>query len=457
MTRATRAWLAASLLAAAPAPPATAATSETAAPGAIAADVQPAELRATITRLVGFGTRHTLSDTRSTTRGIGAARRWAAARLAEIGSGCGGCLAIATPSATVSGPRIPTPTEIVDVVAVQRGTTDPGRVIIISGHIDSRVSDVMDARSDAPGANDDASGVAAVIEAARVLSRHRFPATLVYAVLSGEEQGLHGGKILADHARAQGWTVEAVLNNDIIGNSEGSSGARNNRQVRVFSEGTKAVETPEQADRRRYNGGEVDSPSRNLARFIDRIADDHLVTLDVEMVYRTDRYGRGGDQVRMLEAGFPAVRVTEATENYDRQHQDLRVENGRRYGDTIDGVDFDYLARVTRLNVAAMAALALAPMPPADVKIEGAVKPDTVVRWAPVPGAAGYRVWWRATTAPQWQYSRRADAPATELVLPGVVIDDWFFGVSAIAADGRESPVQFPGAAGAFVSPPPAR
>ena len=419
---------------------------------AITAAVSPAELRATIEKLVAFGTRHTLSDAKSNKRGIGAARRWTAERFAEIGKDCGGCLEVATPSEVVTGPRVPTPTEVVDVLAIQRGTTDPNRVIIISGHIDSRVTDVMDFKSDAPGANDDASGTAAVIEAARVLSKHKFPATLVYAVLSGEEQGLLGGKILADYAKKQGWQVEAVLNNDIVGNTEGSSGVRDNTHVRIFSEGTKAVETPEQANRRRYNGGEVDSPSRNLARFIDRAADEYLTNFDVEMVYRTDRYGRGGDQVRMLEAGFPSVRVTEASENYDRQHQDLRTENGKRYGDTIDGVDFAYLAQVTRLNAASMAALAMAPMPPAEVKIEGAVKPDTTVSWTPVPGAAGYRVWWRSTTAPQWQHSRQKGPNATTLTLPGIVIDDWFFGVSALSADGYESPVEFPGPAGAFVS-----
>jgi Zn-dependent M28 family amino/carboxypeptidase len=364
---------------------------------------------------------------------------------------CGGCLEIVTPSETISGTeRIPTPTEVVDVVAIQRGTSDPTRVIIISGHLDSRVTDVMNFRSDAPGANDDASGVATVMEAARVLSGHRFAATLVYAALSGEEQGLHGGKILADYARAQSWQVEAVLNNDIIGNTEGMSGVRDNTHVRVFSEGTRAVETPEQANRRRYNGGEVDSPSRNLARFIDRIADQYLTNLDVVMVYRTDRFGRGGDQVRMLEAGYPSVRVTEAAENYTRQHQDLRRENGIRYGDTIDGVDFSYLAQVTRLNIVSMAALASAPRPPSGVTIAGNVSPNTTVSWRAVDGASGYRVWWRSTTDAQWRYSRLAEAGATQMVLNGVVIDDWFFGVSAISADAYESPVVFPGAPGAF-------
>lgn len=417
----------------------------------VAADVSADSLRATITRLVGFGTRHTASDTRSNTRGIGAARRWVSGQFQTMSQACNGCLEIATPSETISGTeRLPGPTEVVDVLAIQRGTGDPNRVIVISGHIDSRVGNVMDARANAPGANDDGSGTAAVIEAARVLSRHRFNATLVYAVLSGEEQGLHGGKVLADYARAHNWRVEADLNNDIVGNTEGMSGVHDNTHVRVFSEGTRAVETPDEANRRRYNGGEVDSPSRNLARFMDRLADQYLTNLDVVMVYRTDRYGRGGDQVRMLEAGYPSVRVTEAAENYTRQHQAVRLENGIHYGDTIDGVDFPYLAQVARLNIVTMAALASAPPPPGGVAIAGNVSPDTTVSWHAVDGAAGYRVWWRSTTDPQWRYSRLVGADATQLVLSGVVIDDWFFGVSAISADGSESPIVFPGAPGAF-------
>lgn len=419
--------------------------------------VDQERLRSDITAMVSFGTRHTLSQTDSDTRGIGAARRWAESHFRTIASECGGCITVALPADTVTGPRIPTPTEVVNVLGIQRGTGDPNRVIIISGHIDSRVSDVMNFTDDAPGANDDASGVAAVLEAARVLSKHRFDATLVYAVLSGEEQGLVGGKILADYATAQGWVVEANLNNDIVGNSEGQSGIRDTTRVRVFSEGTKTVETALQADRRRYNGGEVDSSSRNLARFVDGIADRYLTNFDVDMIYRTDRFGRGGDQVEMLRAGFPAVRISEGAENYDRQHQDLRVEHGVHYGDTIEGVDFDYLAQVARLNIATMAALASAPMVPADVVIEGALKPDTTLRWSAVPGAASYRVWWRSTTAPQWTHSRSAGT-ATSLVLQGIPIDDYFFGVSAVSADGYESPVVFPGPAGAFVSvgdPPP--
>lgn len=421
-------------------------------PGEVSAE----RLHATIARLVGFGTRHTLSDTRSDKRGIGAARRWVGAEFAAISRDCGGCLTVTTPSQVVTAPpRVPVATEIMDVLAIQRGTTDPERVVVISGHLDSRVTDVMNATADAPGANDDGSGTAAVIEAARVLSKHRFAATIVYAVLSGEEQGLHGGKVLADYAKAQGWRVEADLNNDIVGNTEGLSGARDNTHVRVFSEGTRAIETPEEANKRRYNGGEVDSPSRQIARYMDGLADRYLANFDVKMVYRTDRFGRGGDQVRMLEAGYPSVRVTEAVENYNRQHQDLRTENGIRYGDVLEGVDFPYLAQVTRLNVLTLAALAQAPAPPTGVDLAGAVSADTTLKWTPAPDAAAYRVWWRGTTDPTWRYSRTV-GPTGQAVLPGINIDDWFFGVSAVGADGAESPVVYPGDAGRW-APAPAK
>jgi hypothetical protein len=422
----------------------------------VVSEVSQDQLHATIQHLVGFGTRHTMSDVRSTRRGIGAARRWVASQFQAISRQCGGCLQIETPSQSFTGDRLPTSTEVMDALAIQRGTSDPDRVIVISGHLDSRVTDPMNATSDAPGANDDGSGSAAVLEAARVLSKHRFAATLVFAVLSGEEQGLYGGKVLADYAHAHNWRVEADLNNDIVGNSEGTNGVRDATHVRVFSEGTRATETPEEANRRRYNGGEVDSPSRNLARFIDLMAGRYLTNFDVKMVYRTDRYSRGGDQVRMLEAGYPAVRVTEAVENYNRQHQDVRVENGIRYGDVIEGVDFAYLAQVARLNIVSMAALASAPAPPGGVTIAGAVSSDTTVTWRAVPGAASYRVWWRGTTEPQWNNHRDAGA-ATTLKLENIVIDDYFFGVSAISSDGYESPIVFPGVAGAFFPEPPAQ
>lgn len=422
----------------------------------IAADVSPDQLHATIEKLVGFGTRHTASDATSPTHGIGAARRWVKGRFEAISRDCGNCLEVVTPATVATGKRYAKPTEVMDIVAIQRGTTDPNRVVVITAHLDSRVSDVMNTTSAAPGANDDASGVAAVIEAARVLSRYKFPATIVYSADSGEEQGLTGGKVIADYAKAHGWKVEADLNNDIVGNTEGLNGVRDDQHVRVFSEGTKAVETPAEANRRRYNGGEVDSPSRQLARFMDQLASRYLAPdLDVTMVYRTDRYGRGGDQVPFLENGFPAVRVTEARENYDRQHQDLRVENGKHYGDVISGVDFPYLAKVTRLNAITLASLAWAPAPPDDVKIAGAVTDDTDLSWAPSAGAASYKVWSRPTIDPRWREVLWS-GPETKVTLKNVIIDDAFFGVSAVSPDGFESPVEFPGPAGSFVTAPEA-
>lgn len=435
--------------------PALPAPREQAALHALANAPSEAELRTTIEKLVGFGTRHTMSDTTSDTRGIGAARRWVKARFEAISRECGGCIEVVTPSQSFTGKRVSQPTEVMDVVAIKRGKGDPRRVVVMSGHMDSRVTDVMNATSDAPGANDDASGVAALIEAARLLSKGDNQATLVFAALSGEEQGLYGGKVLADYATAQGWQVEADLNNDIIGNSRGQNGVSDNTTVRVFSEGTKSNETDKQANFRRYHGGEVDSPSRNIARYMERLASEYMPDLHVMMVYRTDRFGRGGDQVSFLEAGYPAVRVTEAHEDYTRQHQDLRTENGVHYGDTIDGIDFRYLARVTALNTIAMASLSRAPAPPTGVGIDGAVATDTTVQWKKQADAAGYIVHWRDTTAPQWQHSRLVGA-TDKAVIKDVVIDDWFFGVSAVSADGYPSPVVFPGDAGSFERSPPA-
>ena len=417
--------------------------------------VSEAELRATVAHLVTYGTRHTLSDTTSSTQGIGAARRWAAGRFAVIAKACGGCLEIATPQETFTGNRLPPAGAVVqDVLAIQRGTTDPDRVIVISGHIDSRVNDVMDATSIAPGADDDGSGVAAVIEAARVLSKHKFPATLVFAIDSGEEQGLYGARVLANYAVAQGWHVEAALNNDIVGNTHGQNGARIDGYVRVFSEGDKSILTPKEAAARRTTGGEDDSPSREVARFIEGVAQMATPGFKAKMVFRTDRYGRSGDQVPMLDKGFPAVRFTEAAENWDRQHQNVRNENGRAYGDVLAWVDVPYLARVTRVNIAAMALLASAPPPPEAIKADGALKDDTAVSWKSAPGAASYRVWWRDSTAPRWEHSQ--DATGTSTVLKDVLLDDWLVGVSSVSAEGFVSPVEYPGATGAFAAPVPA-
>ena len=417
---------------------------------AIAGEVSPDRQRAAITRMVGFGTRSTISDTVSDTRGIGAARRWVESEFKSMGAACGGCLEIVKPSDIASGGRFPKPTEVVVVAAIQKGTSDPNRVIIIQGHLDSRNSDPVDGVGDAPGANDDASGVAAVLETARILSKRKYSATLVYAALSGEEQGLHGGRILAAYAKAQGWQVEAVLNNDIVGNSHGASGIVDDKTVRVFSEGVRAVETADMQRLRRLNGGEVDSPSRNLARYLAGVAEANMKEFRVRMIYRMDRFGRGGDHARFQEMGFTAVRITEGAENYTRQHQNVRVENGVQYGDLIEGVDFTYLANVTRLNAMAMASMASAPPPPLEVSIEGQVSPDTTVTWKPSVGAGGYVVRWRDTTSPAWQHEKTVPADTTKVTLPGVVIDDWFFGVAAVSPQGFESPTQFAGPVGAF-------
>ena len=439
----------------------------------LADQVSEQALRTTVEKLVGFGTRHTLSVRDNPTRGIGAALNWTEAEFRRLSRECGGCLTIARPSDTVTNRRIPNPTLVEDVIAIQRGTAEPNRVVIITGHIDSRVTDPMNATSDAPGANDDGSGTAAVLEAARVLSRHRFAGTIVYAALSGEEQGLNGGKILADYARAQNWQVEANLNNDIIGNSCGSDNVCDDANVRVFSEGPRWQGHEDLAARQRSLGGENDAPGRNLSRFIDRLADDLSLGLDVRPIWRNDRFGRGGDHTEFLNLGFPAVRFSVAIENYNWQHQDLRTENGVEYGDTIERMDFPYLRRVTQLNVAALAALARAPMPP-EPTVEGAVSTDTTLRWAVVPRAATYIVRWRPTDAAQWESSRRitepcivrvtiSHPPSTQeggcrVTLSGIRVDDWVFGVSAVSADGYESPVASAVPGGAFrpYEPPPA-
>ncbi|HYW17554.1 MAG TPA: M28 family peptidase [Allosphingosinicella sp.] len=440
-----------------------------AAPREIADSVSQERLRAIVEKLVGFGTRHTLSSQTDPKRGIGASLRWTEEEFRRYSRACRGCLTVATPSDVVTGRRVPAPTRVTNVLAIQRGTVDPNRVVIISGHIDSRVTDVMDFTKDSPGANDDGSGTAAVIEAARVLSKHRFPYTIVYAVLSGEEQGLLGGKILADYARAQGWEVLANLNNDIIGNSCGSDRVCDSANVRVFSEGPRWQGREDLASRQRSLGGENDSPSRNLSRWLDGLAGDLSLGLDVRQIWRNDRFGRGGDHTELLNAGYPAVRLTVAVENYHHQHQDLRIENGVEYGDTVDKMDLRYLRKVVQLNVAALAALASAPPPPAPAA-EGAVSTDTTLTWPGVKGAEAYVVRWRSTDAADWEHSVRhgsilcgsPDTPATpcRVTLPRIRVDDWVFGVSSVSKDGFESPVASAVPGGAFrpyAPPPPAQ
>ena len=414
--------------------------------------VSPARLRADVAALVAFGTRHTMSSPDDPKRGIGAARRWAEREFRKTSAACGGCLEIALPETMATGERLPQPVKIINVVAVQRGTERPNEVVIVQGHIDSRVSDVMNAKADAPGANDDGSGTALVLEAARILSKRKFPTTIVYAVLSGEEQGLFGGKLLADYAKAQGWTVKAVLNNDIVGNTRGSDGLIDNTHVRVFSEGPRAdADTAQRGLARRF-GGENDSPSRNLSRYAAALAPGLPGGLEVRQVWRADRMGRGGDHLPFQDAGVPAIRFSVAVENYDHQHQDLRTELGIVYGDTIEFMDFGYLAKVTALNVALLDRLARAPLPPL-VSVEAAVQTFTVVKWNQSLGAAGYNVWQRRTDAPGWTMVRRVAASGSQLKLPGVRGDDWFFGVSALAADGSESPVSSGVPGGGFVRP----
>jgi Zn-dependent M28 family amino/carboxypeptidase len=441
--------IAASLVLPAAVQPAPAAEAPPPTPRALADEVSEQSLRAIVERLVSFGTRHTLSSRDHPTRGIGAALEWTESEFERYSRACGGCLEVIRTGDTVTGRRIPEPTLVENVVAIQRGTTEPNRVVIITGHIDSRVSDVMNATADAPGANDDGSGTAAVIEAARVLSGHRFPGTIVYAALSGEEQGLYGGRILAEYARAQGWQVVANLNNDIIGNSCGSDGVCDDDHVRVFSEGLRWQGGDALRPLVRSRGGENDSPSRNLSRFLATLADDLSLALDVRQIWRNDRFGRGGDHTEFLNAGFPAVRMSVAVENYNWQHQDLRTENGIEYGDTVDKMDFPYLRRVTALNVAALAALARAPMPPAPV-VEGAVSPDTLVSWQPVPHAAAYIIRWRPTDAPGWVHSLRVPGTDTSHNLRRVRVDDYVFGVSSVSTEGYESPVASAVPGGAF-------
>lgn len=425
----------------------------------IAKNVSAKRIEQDIRTLVSFGTRHTLSETESETRGIGAARRWIKEEFEKISSECGGCIEVFFQSDVVSGEtRIPNATEVVSVIAIQKGTSDPNRYVMMSGDIDSRVTDPMNSVSDSPGANDNASGVAGTLEAARILSQHQFEGSIVYAALAGEEQGLFGGKILAEYAQANNWRLKAVLNNDMIGNIEGVNGVINNTTARIFAEGTRNTETPDEARYRRFTGGEVDSPSRNLARYIDLMADRYIENLDTMVVYRLDRFRRGGHHRPFNDVGFPGVRIMETNENYNRQHQDLRTENGIVYGDTIEGVNFDYAAKLTALNAVSLAGMANAPNPPAKVSISGAVQPSTTLSWqasanlTEAPDATnlkGYKIYWRLTDAPQWQYSKFV-GNVTTATLENVVIDNYFFGVASVSVDGYESPVVFPGAAGAF-------
>jgi Zn-dependent M28 family amino/carboxypeptidase len=412
----------------------------------IVAAPSPERVEADIRALAGFGTRNTFSDTLSDTRGIGAARRWIKAQFDQISAECGGCLEVSYQRMLVpASGRVPEDTWVVNVVAVQRGTIYPNRYVIMTGDIDSRASSGSDPVTDAPGANDNASGTAGALEAARVLTKYTFPTSIVYAALSAEEQGLFGGRHMAEVAQEEGWEIVAVLNNDMIGNTEGIDGIKDNTTFRVFSEPNPYTDELSDYQRRRTFGGEVDGPSRQIARYVDRIADLYFPNLRAIMIYRLDRFGRGGHHRPFNDLGFPGVRIMETHENYNRQHQDIRVENGIEYGDVVEWVDFDYVAKMTALNAAVLASLAWAPPAPTHVLIGGANRPSTVLAWDPQddPNLAGYKIYWRDTTSPQWQWYRWV-GDTTEGTLEDVIIDNYLFGVAAVGRNGNESTVAFP-------------
>ena len=406
-------------------------------------------LKADVEKLVSFGTRHTLSSATDPKRGIGAARAWAKTEFEKISKACRSCLTTEMLERNMSGPRVPNGVRIVDVLAIKPGKMGWNHVIIIAGHIDSRVSDVMDFTKDAPGANDDGSGSALVIEAARVMSKlPQSEATVIFALLSGEEQGLFGGRLLAETAKERGWKVSAMLNNDIVGGTLGTDGRKVENVVRIFSEGIRASEDMAAQLARRGSGGEDDGPSRALMRYADKIAESAVgkIGLDAFGVRRPDRFARGGDHLPALELGLPAIRFTVGVENYHHQHQDLRTENGIEYGDTVDKMDFDYLAKVTALNIATANSLAAAPPAPASAKLGGAVSSDTKIEWSPVTGATGYRVYVRKADQPNWgDVVEVSGGAATSHVLKGLIVDDHFVGVSSVNASGKESIITFAG------------
>ncbi|PRX54342.1 M28 family peptidase [Flagellimonas meridianipacifica] len=399
-----------------------------------------------ITTLANFGTRHTLSDTVSQTRGIGAARRWIKSEFEKISADCDDCLEVFYQKDLVKkgeGRRITKDVWVVNVVAIQRGTKYPNRYIIMSGDIDSRVSDANDFTSDAPGANDNASGMAGAIEASRVLSKYKFENSIMYVGLSGEEQGLYGGRGLAAYAKEKGWQIIGILNNDMIGNITGVDGVVSNRDFRIFSEPVPPNETEQQRRARRFYGGEVDGISRQLARYVHKTTQQYMPEMNPIMVYRLDRFGRGGHHRPFNDAGFAGIRIMEAHENYTQQHQDIRLEDGIAYGDVLEHVNFDYAAKLTAVNAINLASIAWAPPSPETVKIGGIVQPSVKLTWSSVEGATGYKIYWRDTTSPTWDHSKYV-GNVNGHVLEGIVVDNFFFGVAAVGKDDHESPIVFP-------------
>jgi hypothetical protein len=413
---------------------------------AIVREISPKRMHDYVEKLVSFGTRHTMSDTKSDTRGIGAARRWIKSELERCGAGR---LEVAFDSHVHPVmARLSVPTEIVNVVATLPGTQaeSKDRMYVVSGHYDSRVTDVMNASDDAPGANDDASGTAAVMEMACVMAKHKFDATLVFMAVAAEEQGLLGAENWAKLAKEKNWNVAGMFDNDIIGNSHSDEGKKDASQVRLFAEGVPpGKEIPEALRALVATGGENDTPTRQLARYVKFAGERYVPGFKVTIVNRRDRYLRGGDHIPFLERGFPAVRFTEYAEDFSHQHQDLRTEGGKKYGDTIEYMDFDYAAKVTRINAAALASLAMAPAAPKDVRvITKDLTNKTQLAWSAnaEPDVAGYRVVWRDTTAADWTGSKFVGNVTS--YTSDLSKDNVFFGVQAIDKSGNISPATYP-------------
>lgn len=399
-----------------------------------------------VTTLANFGTRHTLSDTISSTRGIGAARRWIKKEFENISNKCNNCLDVFYQKDLVkkgANDRITKDVWVVNVVAIQKGSKNPNNYIIMSGDIDSRITDPNNFTDDAPGANDNATGMAGALEAARVLSKYSFDNSIIYVGLSGEEQGLFGGKGLANYAKEKGWNIIGVMNNDMIGNINGIDGIIDNRTFRIFSEPTPPTETEKERKARRFYGGEVDGISRQLARYIYKTTKTYMPEMNPKMIYRLDRFGRGGHHRPFNDKGFAGIRIMEAHENYTQQHQDIRTENGIEYGDKLKFVNFDYCRKLTAVNAINLASIAASPLSPKNVAIGGIVEPAAKLSWSKVENAIGYKIYWRDTTSPTWDHFKYVEN-VTECTLEGIVIDNFFFGVSAIGKDGYESIVSFP-------------
>ena len=413
----------------------------------IISEVSSERIKKDIKKLASFGTRHTLSDTLSEKRGIGAARRWIKSTFNKISKECDDCLEISYQKNYFSKNkrRLVNDVWINNVVAIQRGSRYPNRYIIMSGDIDSRISDPNDFTSDSPGANDNASGMAGVLEASRVLSKYTFENSIVYLGLSGEEQGLYGGMGLAEYAKENNWEIIGVLNNDMIGNIEGIDGIIDNYSFRIFSEPTPANESEKSRKRRRFYGGEVDGNSRQLARYIHKQVKKFMPKLNPMMIYRLDRFGRGGHHRPFNDLGYPGVRIMEAHENYNRQHQDLRTEEGIKYGDVIEGVNFNYAKNITAVNAINLASLGWSSPEPKNVKIGGIVEPSTKLKWdiSKDNNIIGYKIYWRKTTSPFWENSKLV-GKVNNYKLNGIVIDNYLFGVSSISEKGYESVVVFP-------------